>query len=105
MITRKGKGYRPAEASADNMHGVLPFDVVSGKQAKTKSNAPSYTRVFGQSLIAAARKDEKIVGITAAMASGTGIDLFREEFPKRAFDVGIAEQHAVTFPRASRPRA
>ncbi len=97
VITKKGKGYRPAEASADKYHGVSPFDVVSGKQAKSKPNAPSYTRVFGQSLIAAARKDEKILGITAAMASGTGIDLFKEEFPERAFDVGIAEQHAVTF--------
>ena len=97
VITKKGKGYPPAEASADKYHGVHPFDVVSGKQAKPKPNAPSYTGVFGKSLIAAARKDEKIVGITAAMASGTGIDLFKQEFPERAFDVGIAEQHAVTF--------
>ncbi len=97
VITKKGKGYPPAEASADKYHGVHPFDVVSGKQAKPKPNAPSYTGVFGKSLIAAARKDEKIVGITAAMASGTGIDLFKHEFPERAFDVGIAEQHAVTF--------
>ncbi len=85
VITKKGKGYRPAEASVDKYHGVLPFDVVSGKQAKAKPNAPSYTRVFGQSLVAEARKDEKIVGITAAMASGTGIDLFKQEFPERAF--------------------
>ncbi len=97
VITKKGKGYPPAEASADKYHGVHPFDVVSGKQAKPKPNAPSYTGVFGKSLIAAARKDEKIVGITAAMASGTGIDLFKQEFPERGFDVGIAEQHAVTF--------
>ncbi len=97
VITKKGKGYPPAEASADKYHGVHPFDVVSGKQAKPKPNAPSYTRVFGESLIAAARSDDKIVGITAAMASGTGIDLFKQEFPERAFDVGIAEQHAVTF--------
>ena len=97
VITKKGKGYGPAEAAADKYHGVLPFDVVSGKQAKPKPNAPSYTRVFGEGLIAAARRDEKIIGITAAMASGTGIDLFKQEFPERAFDVGIAEQHAVTF--------
>ena len=97
VITKKGKGYRPAEASVDKYHGVLPFDVVSGKQAKAKPNAPSYTRVFGQVWSPRRAEDEKIVGITAAMASGTGIDLFKQEFPERAFDVGIAEQHAVTF--------
>jgi 1-deoxy-D-xylulose-5-phosphate synthase len=97
VITQKGKGYPPAEASPDKYHGVTPFDVVSGRQAKAKANAPSYTKVFGESLIAAARKDDRIVGITAAMASGTGIDLFKREFPERTFDVGIAEQHAVTF--------
>ena len=97
VITKKGKGYPPAEASADKYHGVSPFDVVSGQQAKRKATAPSYTEVFGQSLVAAARKDKQIVGITAAMASGAGLDLFSREFPERAFDVGIAEQHAVTF--------
>jgi 1-deoxy-D-xylulose-5-phosphate synthase len=97
VVTQKGKGYPPAEASPDKYHGVVAFDVVSGKQAKQQPKAPSYTKVFGESLIAAARKDDKIVGITAAMGSGTGIDLFEKEFPKRSFDVGIAEQHAVTF--------
>ena len=97
VVTQKGKGYSPAEASPDKYHGVVAFDVVSGKQSKQQPNAPSYTKVFGESLIAAGRKDDRIVGITAAMGSGTGIDLFAKEFPKRAFDVGIAEQHAVTF--------
>ncbi len=97
VVTQKGRGYPPAEASADKYHGVVAFDVVSGKQAKQQPNAPSFTRVFGESLIAAGRKDDKIVGITAAMGSGTGIDLFEKEFPNRTFDVGIAEQHAVTF--------
>ncbi|MCA1244357.1 1-deoxy-D-xylulose-5-phosphate synthase [Stappia stellulata] len=96
-VTRKGKGYEPAENSADKYHGVAKFDVVTGKQAKPKANAPSYTRVFAQSLIQEAERDEKIVGITAAMPDGTGLDLFGEAFPKRIFDVGIAEQHAVTF--------
>jgi 1-deoxy-D-xylulose-5-phosphate synthase len=96
-ITRKGKGYAPAESSADKMHGVTKFDVVTGSQYKTKSNAPSYTKVFAQSLIKEARKDDKIVAITAAMPSGTGLDLFGYEFPERTFDVGIAEQHGVTF--------
>jgi 1-deoxy-D-xylulose-5-phosphate synthase len=96
-VTRKGKGYAPAENSADKYHGVAKFDVVTGKQAKPKANAPSYTRVFAQSLIQEAERDEKIVGITAAMPDGTGLDLFGEAFPKRIFDVGIAEQHAVTF--------
>ncbi|SEC07145.1 1-deoxy-D-xylulose-5-phosphate synthase [Rhizobiales bacterium GAS188] len=97
VVTQKGKGYAPAEASPDKYHGVVTFDVVSGAQAKSKPNAPSYTKVFGQSLIAAAHHDEKIVAITAAMPSGTGVDLFAKEFPQRSFDVGIAEQHAVTF--------
>ncbi|MBV8766120.1 MAG: 1-deoxy-D-xylulose-5-phosphate synthase [Hyphomicrobiales bacterium] len=97
VVTQKGKGYPPAEASADKYHGVVAFDVVSGQQAKQQPKAPSYTKVFGESLIAAARSDDKIVGITAAMGSGTGIDLFEREFPNRSFDVGIAEQHAVTF--------
>ena len=94
VVTRKGKGYPPAEASDDKYHGVNKFNVVTGAQVKAKSNAPSYTKVFGQSLIEAARKDDKIVAITAAMPSGTGLDLFAEEFPERTFDVGIAEQHA-----------
>jgi 1-deoxy-D-xylulose-5-phosphate synthase len=96
-VTRKGKGYAPAENSADKYHGVAKFDVVTGEQSKPKANAPSYTRVFAQSLIQEAERDEKIVGITAAMPDGTGLDLFGEAFPKRIFDVGIAEQHAVTF--------
>ncbi|OYU48597.1 MAG: 1-deoxy-D-xylulose-5-phosphate synthase [Rhizobiales bacterium PAR1] len=97
VVTQKGKGYAPAEASADKYHGVVKFDVVTGKQAKAPSNAPSYTKVFAQSLIKEAQADEKIVAITAAMPSGTGLDLFGQAFPKRTFDVGIAEQHAVTF--------
>lgn len=97
VVTQKGKGYAPAEASADKYHGVVKFDVVTGKQAKAPSNAPSYTKVFAQSLIKEAEVDEKIVAITAAMPSGTGLDLFGQAFPKRTFDVGIAEQHAVTF--------
>ncbi len=96
-ITRKGKGYAPAESSADKMHGVTKFDVVTGSQYKAKSNAPSYTKVFAQELIEQAKADDKIVAITAAMPSGTGLDLFGYEFPERTFDVGIAEQHAVTF--------
>jgi 1-deoxy-D-xylulose-5-phosphate synthase len=97
VVTKKGKGYQPAEASDDKYHGVNTFDVITGKQAKPKANAPSYTRVFAESLIREAEKDEKIVAITAAMPSGTGLDLFGQAFPKRTFDVGIAEQHAVTF--------
>ena len=97
VVTQKGKGYAPAENSADKYHGVLTFDVVTGAQAKPRSNAPSYTRVFAESLLKEARKDEKIVAVTAAMPSGTGLDLFGKEFPDRTFDVGIAEQHAVTF--------
>lgn len=97
VVTQKGKGYPPAEAADDKYHGVVKFDIATGAQAKAKSNAPSYTNVFGQSLIKEARKDDKIVAITAAMPSGTGIDLFGQAFPQRTFDVGIAEQHAVTF--------
>ena len=97
IVTQKGKGYPPAEASDDKYHGVVKFDVATGTQAKGKAGAPSYTKVFGESLIAEARKDKKIVAITAAMPSGTGLDFFAHEFPSRCFDVGIAEQHAVTF--------
>ena len=97
IVTKKGKGYPPAEASVDKYHGVVKFDVATGAQAKGKASAPSYTKVFGESLIKEARKDEKIVAVTAAMPSGTGLDLFAREFPDRCFDVGIAEQHAVTF--------
>jgi 1-deoxy-D-xylulose-5-phosphate synthase len=97
VVTQKGKGYAPAEASADKYHGVVTFDVVTGTQAKAKANAPAYTKVFGESLIKEARADDKIVAITAAMPSGTGVDMFSKEFPGRTFDVGIAEQHAVTF--------
>jgi 1-deoxy-D-xylulose-5-phosphate synthase len=97
VVTKKGKGYPPAEAAADKYHAVVKFDVATGAQSKAKSNAPSYQNVFGQSLVKEAQKDDKIVGITAAMPSGTGIDIFQKAFPKRSFDVGIAEQHAVTF--------
>jgi 1-deoxy-D-xylulose-5-phosphate synthase len=97
IVTQKGKGYAPAESSADKYHGVVKFDVATGAQMKSKSSAPQYTKVFAQSLIKEARKDDKIVAITAAMPSGTGLDLFEKEFPNRCFDVGIAEQHAVTF--------
>jgi 1-deoxy-D-xylulose-5-phosphate synthase len=97
VVTQKGKGYPPAENSADKYHGVVKFDVATGTQAKSKSNAPSYTKVFGESLIKEAKKDDKIVAITAAMPSGTGVDLFGKAFPERTFDVGIAEQHGVTF--------
>ncbi len=96
-ITRKGKGYPPAENSADKYHGVARFDVVTGQQAKPAANAPSYTKVFAQSLIREAEKDDRIVAITAAMPDGTGLDLFGKVFPDRCFDVGLAEQHAVTF--------
>jgi 1-deoxy-D-xylulose-5-phosphate synthase len=95
--TQKGKGYAPAEASSDKYHGVVKFDVDTGKQHKSKSTAPSYTKVFGESLVKEAEKDERIVAITAAMPGGTGVDIFGKAFPKRTFDVGIAEQHAVTF--------
>lgn len=97
VVTQKGKGYEPAEASADKYHGVSKFDVITGTQAKGKPNAPAYTKVFANSLIAQAQEDDKIVAITAAMPSGTGLDLFAEQFPDRSFDVGIAEQHGVTF--------
>ncbi len=96
-VTQKGKGYAPAEASADKYHGVARFNVVTGAQDKGAPGAPSYTKVFAESLISEARKDDRIVAITAAMPDGTGLDLFAREFPDRAFDVGIAEQHAVTF--------
>ncbi len=96
-VTRKGKGYPPAEAAADKYHGVSKFDVITGAQSKPLANAPSYTKVFGQSLVDEASRDDKIVGITAAMPDGTGMDIFGEAFPDRVFDVGIAEQHAVTF--------
>src|SRR5712672_109753 len=97
VVTQKGKGYAPAEASDDKYHGVVKFDVATGKQVKAKANAPSYTKVFGESLVKEARKDDRIVAITAAMPSGTGVDIFGKAFPDRTFDVGIAEQHAVTF--------
>ncbi len=97
VVTQKGRGYAPAESAADKMHGVAKFDVATGAQAKGKAGAPAYTKVFAESLAAEARKDDKIVAITAAMPSGTGLDSFGKEFPERTFDVGIAEQHAVTF--------
>ena len=97
VVTQKGKGYPPAESSSDKYHGVNKFDVITGQQVKAPANAPSYTKVFAQALIKEATKDDKIVAITAAMPSGTGLDLFAKQFPKRCFDVGIAEQHAVTF--------
>ena len=97
VVTQKGKGYGPAEAATDKYHAVAKFDVVTGAQVKAKSNAPSYTSVYGQSLVKEAQKDEKIVAITAAMPGGTGVDIFAKAFPDRTFDVGIAEQHAVTF--------
>jgi len=97
VVTKKGKGYGPAEAAADKYHGVQKFDVVSGEQAKAEPGAPSYTGVFAKALIAEAERDEKIVAITAAMPAGTGLDKFQAKFPDRCFDVGIAEQHGVTF--------
>jgi 1-deoxy-D-xylulose-5-phosphate synthase len=97
VVTQKGKGYAPAENAADKYHGVAKFDVITGKQAKSATNAPSYTRVFAEALIGEAERDDKIVAITAAMPSGTGLDLFGQRFPDRTYDVGIAEQHAVTF--------
>src|SRR5918998_1491580 len=97
VVTQKGKGYAPAEAATDKYHGVVTFDVVTGAQAKPKANAPAYTKAFGESLVGQARDDDRIVAVTAAMPSGSGIDLFAKEFPARTFDVGIAEQHAVTF--------
>jgi len=97
VVTQKGKGYEPAEKSADKYHGVVKFDVATGAQAKSKPAAPAYTKVYAEALIKEAKKDDKIVAITAAMPSGTGLDLFAKEFPNRCFDVGIAEQHGVTF--------
>jgi len=97
VVTQKGKGYAPAEESDDKYHGVSRFDVVTGAQVKSKPNAPSYTKVFANALCNLAEKDDKIVAVTAAMPSGTGLDIFGEKFPERCFDVGIAEQHAVTF--------
>ena len=100
VLTKKGKGYAPAEAASDCYHGVARFDVGSGKQHKSPSNAPSYTKVFAESLIKEAEKDDKIVAVTAAMPDGTGLNLFAERFPNRCFDVAIAEQHGVTFSAA-----
>jgi len=97
VVTQKGKGYQPAEAAADKLHAVARFDVVTGQQAKGQAAAPQYTRVFAQELIRQAERDPAIVAVTAAMPSGTGLDLFGAAFPERTFDVGIAEQHAVTF--------
>jgi 1-deoxy-D-xylulose-5-phosphate synthase len=97
VVTQKGKGYAPAEAASDKYHGVAKFNVVTGEQQKSKAGPPSYTKVFAQQLVREAEKDDRIVGITAAMPAGTGLDLFAERFPDRTFDVGIAEQHAVTF--------
>jgi 1-deoxy-D-xylulose-5-phosphate synthase len=97
VVTQKGKGYAPAESAADKYHGVVKFDVVTGQQAKAPATAPSYTKVFATELIKQAERDDKIVAITAAMPSGTGLDLFGARFPGRTYDVGIAEQHAVTF--------
>ena len=97
VVTQKGKGYAPAESAADKYHGVSKFNVITGEQAKAKAGPPSYTKVFAQELIRTAQKDDKVVAITAAMPSGTGLDSFAAKFPDRCFDVGIAEQHAVTF--------
>lgn len=97
VVTHKGHGYAPAEAAADKYHGVVKFDVVTGSQQKSAPGAPSYTKVFGDALVEEAARDEKVVAITAAMPSGTGVDIFEKNFPERTFDVGIAEQHAVTF--------
>ncbi|HQF31314.1 MAG TPA: 1-deoxy-D-xylulose-5-phosphate synthase, partial [Hyphomicrobiales bacterium] len=97
VITQKGKGYPPAEASEDKYHGVSRFDVITGAQAKPKANAPSYTRVFADALVKEAARDDRVVAITAAMPAGTGLDVFEKAYPERTFDVGIAEQHAVTF--------
>ncbi len=95
--TEKGKGYKPAEESGDKYHGVSKFNVSTGEQSKSKTNTPSYTKVFAETLIKHAEQDTKIIGITGAMPSGTGLNLFEKKFPERTFDVGIAEQHAVTF--------
>ena len=96
-LTKKGKGYKPAEESGDKYHGVSKFNVLTGEQSKGKSKTPSYTKVFANTLIKHAQNDTKIVAITGAMPSGTGLDLFEKKFPERMFDVGIAEQHGVTF--------
>src|ERR1700735_3216229 len=96
-VTKKGKGYPPAEAADDKYHGVSAFDVITGAQAKPKTNAPAYTRVFANALVEEARRDARVVGITAAMPDGTGLDRMKAVFPERVFDVGIAEQHAGTF--------
>ena len=97
VVTKKGKGYAPAEAAADKYHGVQKFDVITGEQVKSAGGAPSYTNVFAQALVAEAERDPTVCAITAAMPSGTGLDRFAAQFPERSFDVGIAEQHAVTF--------
>jgi len=97
VVTQKGKGYAPAEAAADKYHGVQKFDVITGEQVKPKAGPPSYTGVFAKALIAEAEADDTVCAITAAMPSGTGLDKFAQQFPTRSFDVGIAEQHAVTF--------
>jgi 1-deoxy-D-xylulose-5-phosphate synthase len=97
VVTQKGKGYAPAESAADKYHGVVKFNVVTGEQAKPAGGPPQYTKVFAQALVKEAEKDDRIVAITAAMPSGTGLDIFEKAFPARTFDVGIAEQHAVTF--------
>ena len=97
VVTEKGKGYAPAEGASDKLHAVARFNVVTGEQTKSIPNAPSYTKVFGQSLVEEAQRDDKVVGISAAMPGGTGMDIFQRAFPERTYDVGIAEQHAVTF--------
>ena len=97
VVTKKGKGYKPAEESKDKYHGVSKFNVITGEQSKSNSNTPTYTKVFADTLVKHAESDTKIIGITGAMPSGTGMDIFSEKFPDRMFDVGIAEQHAVTF--------
>ena len=97
VVTEKGKGYAPAEGAQDRLHAVARFNVVTGEQSKSIPNAPSYTKVFGQSLTEEAARDDKVVGISAAMPGGTGMDIFQAAFPERTYDVGIAEQHAVTF--------
>ena len=97
VITQKGKGYKPAENSEDKFHGVNKFDVITGAQAKPITSTPTFTKVYGDTLAKHGEGDNKIVAITGAMPSGTGVDIFSKKFPTRAFDVGIAEQHAVTF--------
>src|SRR5262249_51617580 len=97
VVTKKGKGYSPAEKSADKYHGVVKFDVATGAQAKSKPGAPAYTKVFAEALIKEAKKDDKIVAITAAMPSGTRLDLFAQAVPTGCFDVGVPAEHGVTF--------